>query len=202
MDPYKELGVTPESSEEEIKRRFKTLAQIYHPDKGGNPEKFLLIKECYEILMDPKRKKILDTMGVIKEKTSDREDALQELAALLSQHINNLDPEENDLILEMTKSLEKVRNDTSKKIQNAKNLQNKFKKFSSNLRFKSNKENFLDRFIKYKINQLSVEIVDNTRSLDILDIMESMLSDYEYILIKKLKVDEDGQKIMIELDKK
>lgn len=198
MDPYKELGLTKDSSEEEIKKRFKTLAQIFHPDKGGDPEKFLLIRECYEILMDPKRKKILDTLGVVKEKSSDREEALQELAGLLSQQISNLDPEQNDLIAEMLKSLNRAKDETHNKIQNAKQLQRKFEKFRSNLSFKSDKENFLDRFIRYKIDQLSMEIVDNTKSLEVLKIMEELLSDYDYTLNKKIKINEDGQIIMLE----
>jgi len=198
MDPYKELGLTKDSSEEEIKKRFKTLAQIFHPDKGGDPEKFLLIRECYEILMDPKRKKILDTLGVVKEKSSDREEALQELAGLLSQQISNLDPEQNDLIAEMLKSLNRAKDETHNKIQNAKQLQRKFEKFRSNLSFRSDKENFLDRFIRYKIDQLSMEIVDNTKSLEVLKIMEELLSDYDYTLNKKIKINEDGQIIMLE----
>ena len=198
MDPYKELGLTKDSSEEEIKKRFKTLAQIFHPDKGGDPEKFLLIRECYEILMDPKRKKILDTLGVVKEKSSDREEALQELAGLLSQQISNLDPEQNDLIAEMLKSLNRAKDETHNKIQNAKQLQRKFEKFRSNLSFRSDKENFLDRFIRYKIDQLSMEIVDNTKSLEVLKIMEELLSDYDYTLNTKIKINENGQIIMLE----
>jgi hypothetical protein len=33
-----------------IKQQFRQLAAKHHPDKGGNPERFIAIREAYEIL--------------------------------------------------------------------------------------------------------------------------------------------------------
>ncbi len=46
-DPYKILGVEHGSSEDEVKKAYKTLARKYHPDKGGTAEKFREISEAY-----------------------------------------------------------------------------------------------------------------------------------------------------------
>ena len=32
MDPYKVLGVTPQTSDDDVKRAYRELARKYHPD--------------------------------------------------------------------------------------------------------------------------------------------------------------------------
>lgn len=54
MDPYKELGVTPDATEEEIKSAYRTLAKKYHPDANpkeeGAAEKMNRINAAYAML--------------------------------------------------------------------------------------------------------------------------------------------------------
>ena len=47
-DPYSTLGVSPESSDQEIKKAFRSLAVKYHPDRGGDESKFKEINEAYD----------------------------------------------------------------------------------------------------------------------------------------------------------
>ena len=57
---YDVLGVSTKASADEIKKAFKKLAVKYHPDAGGDEEKFKEISEAYEVLSDPKKKKEYD----------------------------------------------------------------------------------------------------------------------------------------------
>lgn len=51
-EDYEILGLTPTSSEDEVKAAYKRLCLIHHPDKvTGNPEKFIEISEAYQRLM-------------------------------------------------------------------------------------------------------------------------------------------------------
>lgn len=59
-DFYKELGVNPDATDEEIKRAWRSLCSIYHPDKWPDPEnhdkaaeRMADINRAYEILSNP-----------------------------------------------------------------------------------------------------------------------------------------------------
>lgn len=58
MDPYKVLGVTPQTSDDDVKRAYRDLARKYHPDNYiNNPladlaqEKMQEINEAYDAIM-------------------------------------------------------------------------------------------------------------------------------------------------------
>lgn len=59
-DYYSVLELTPSASLEEIKKAYRRLALVYHPDKNGNDPyavaQFTEIKEAYETLTHPAKK--------------------------------------------------------------------------------------------------------------------------------------------------
>lgn len=63
-DYYKILGVEKNSSKDDIKKAFRTLAHKYHPDKkGGDEAKFKEVNEAYSILSDDKKRAEYDSYG-------------------------------------------------------------------------------------------------------------------------------------------
>src|SRR4051812_14749798 len=66
-DYYETLGVPRAATPDEIKKAFRKLARIYHPDvaknKAGAEEKFKAINEAYEVLQDPEKRKRYDELG-------------------------------------------------------------------------------------------------------------------------------------------
>ena len=66
-DYYKILGVDRNASQEEIRKAFYKLAHQYHPDKGGDPEKFKEINEAYQVLSDPVKRAQYDRYGQVFE---------------------------------------------------------------------------------------------------------------------------------------
>lgn len=62
-DYYKILGLSKNASPDEIKRAYRRLAQLHHPDKGGDPQKFKEVNEAYQILSDPQKRSQYDQFG-------------------------------------------------------------------------------------------------------------------------------------------
>jgi molecular chaperone DnaJ len=53
---YEALGLSKNATASEIKNAFKKMAKEYHPDLGGDSEKFKSINEAYQILNDSSKK--------------------------------------------------------------------------------------------------------------------------------------------------
>lgn len=62
-NPYNILEIESNASREEIKKAYRRLVFINHPDKGGDAEKFKKIQGAYEILSDPQKRQNLDQFG-------------------------------------------------------------------------------------------------------------------------------------------
>lgn len=67
-DLYVLLEVTREASDDEIKKSYRRLAMIYHPDRNSSPdaeEKFKEISEAYQVLSDPDKRAHYDRTGAM-----------------------------------------------------------------------------------------------------------------------------------------
>jgi len=63
MGHYETLGVKQGASVDEIRKAYRNLARVNHPDKGGDAEKFKEIGQAYEVLNDPDRRARYDQFG-------------------------------------------------------------------------------------------------------------------------------------------
>lgn len=66
-DYYTILGVNKNASNEDIKKAYRKLAHQYHPDKGGDTEKFKQVSEAYQILSNKDKRAQYDNFGRVFE---------------------------------------------------------------------------------------------------------------------------------------
>lgn len=64
---YKVLGVSKRANEKEIKKAYRKLSRMYHPDKNQGDkeaqEKFVEVANAYESLSDKEKRRVYDTQG-------------------------------------------------------------------------------------------------------------------------------------------
>ena len=182
MNPYTELDVSVTASTEEIKQRYRTLAQMHHPDKGGEEELFKRIKLAYEILSDPIRRKQYDLTGETTT-TNAKDEAIANIVQILLHVVPSFNVDEDDLIkiaeAETRTMLELVDKDIGVTERYIANLE----KVSKKLRIKTNGENILNTFITHQIQQRKQELQNFQRRIKVCNLMLEILKDYEYGLI-------------------
>ena len=184
MNPYDELGVSVHATSEEIRQKYKTLAQIHHPDKGGDEETFKRIKFAYEILSDPIRRTEYDTTGKFGTDTSIKDEALHNLAQMLFGIIPNFNPEHDNLIQLMTNKVTELKQECTSNIDVCNNFVAHLNKIVARLKIKTDNENLLLGFVNTQIDMRKNEFATFTRRIQICDLQFEILKDYEYGLIE------------------
>ena len=179
MNPYTELDVPVDASLETIKQRYRTLAQMHHPDKGGDEELFKRIKLAYEILSDPIRRKQYDITGETTT-TNAKDEAVANIVQILLHVVPNFNVDQDDLIhiaeMETRTMLDLVNKDIGVTERYILNLE----KVLSKLRIKTEGENILSSFIANQVKQRKQELESFQRRIQVCNLMLEILKDYEY----------------------
>ena len=182
MNPYTELDVSVTASTEEIKQRYRTLAQMHHPDKGGNEELFKRIKLAYEILSDPIRRKQYDITGETNT-TNIKDEALSNIIQIILHVVPGFNADNDDLITiaegETRSMLDMVNND----INNTEMQIKKFEVVLKKLRIKTGGENILENIIVKQVQIRKKDLVVFHKNVKVCMLMLEILKDYEYGLL-------------------
>ena len=179
MNPYTELDVPVDASLETIKQRYRTFAQMYHPDKGGDEDIFKRIKLAYEILSDPDRRKQYDITGETTTSNT-KDEAVAKIVQILLHVVPSFNVDQDDLIhiaeMETRAMIGLVIKDIGVTERYIVNLE----KVSKKLRKKTEGENLLNSIVVNQIQQRRQELVTFQHRLRVCNLMIEILKDYEY----------------------
>lgn len=179
MTLYDELELQPDCSFEDIKQQYRTLAMKYHPDHGGDIEKFKRIKFAYEVLSDPNRRKQYDENKTTSEPVNLRTEAIQELASIFNIIVAKFDPNQNLIIL-MNEEIENIRTHNQSIITQGETYIKKLETVKNKLKIKNNEDNILESFIHQQIEWKLKELDIIQKRLSIITLMIDIINNYEY----------------------
>jgi curved DNA-binding protein CbpA len=177
---YDELELPKNCTSEEIKQKYRILAQTHHPDKGGDAEKFKRIKSAYETLSDPVKREHYDSTGDHYDDSNLDAEVYARLSNMVSQYSQQINPEFDDLILQMTFDIHHAQNQTNTAIVDCNALITKLNIVAKKIKLKKEGENILKSFVDKKIKIHHTELVNHKRALIVFARMLEILEDYHY----------------------
>ena len=181
MNLYEELDLPRNCTFEEIKQQYRHLANIHHPDKGGDTEKFKRIKFSYEVLSSPERRKLYDETNTTRETPSAESEAITQLASVFFSVIANVDLHTGNLIDTMRNEIngELMRNEVAI-VQCIKYTENLNVAKQKLIHKKPQEENILLGFLETQITVRTTEMKMFQQRRESINHMMKLLEDYQY----------------------
>ena len=177
---YDELELLKNCTSEEIKQKYRILAQLHHPDKGGDVEKFKRMKLAYEVLSDPIKREHYDSTGDHYSDVNLDSEVMGRLSVMVSQFVQHINPEFDDLILKMRIEIRALQQMTTNAIIECNDLIAKFNIISKKIRLKKEGENLLKLVVDKKVLGLHNEVINHKRGLIVFARMLEVLDDYHF----------------------
>jgi hypothetical protein len=172
MNPYEALSIPPDASEEEIRRAYRKRAAQFHTDNQstGDAEKFKEVCDAEQLLMDPQRRQIYDTTGVILG-----DDPLGDRAIMMVTQIGNEVAAQNpdcNIVEGIREALKTAR-------MNAGHVVWDMKKARENITNRWKRDDILKRVL---LQNLSGTIITVQNELAVIDRALEMLAKSEYAM--------------------
>ena len=182
MNPYEILDLLKTATADEIKTRYRQLAQEHHPDMGGNIDTFVQIKLAYEILSDPIRRKTYDESG-ITEAPVDRikNEAITMIAQLMFDLIPQVNPDVDNIIVIMRKELVQRNNIIVEEIKLIRKRTEHTNKFVTRIKVKDDSENLVMGMVAQRLNQLEQDLARIKHQQSVILRCQEILAEYIYV---------------------
>lgn len=183
MSHYDTLGISPNATQEEIVRAYRSLAIRHHPDAGGNgdSQRFKQIATAYEVLRDSSRRRRYDETG---DDTLPKDEAYQIVVATLYEVVtdaagNQFNLEEIDLIFRVRKQISSMRKKFEQTAEKAHREAEKFRRIAERMESDGG-ENKLRAALLEPAKKMEQESAEAKRRIGVLDECEEILQHYKY----------------------
>jgi len=162
MSLYDDLNIDKNASYSEIKEEYKRMVKSHHPDKkDGNNEKFVELKEKFEVLLSPDRRKKYDETGDTNVNSVENQ-AMQQLSQVFKAVIENSTNVCSDNIIENMKThINNALSRVNKHIDILEDNKKKYIEVKSRMKNNENLISMIDGFLtecNFNIKNLNKEV--------------------------------------------
>ena len=182
--PYEILGLNKDCTKEEIRKRYLELSKVYHPDAGGDKNKFSNINWAYHLLYNEESRYQYDNYGKTRDNRSETENkAISYLLNLFEQTLYHPDFMK-DINKDIVETLNEVVNnhihETKKERKKAKKERKRLEKIRERLSTKDGKESIFINHIDEKIRLTKSKIAEIDDTKEYMEKAIEILSNQEY----------------------
>lgn len=163
---YSILDVDKLADKKTIKNAYRKCAKKNHPDTGGNPERFAVIKRAHDILMDDERRNKYDSTGDESEKSPDN--VLGNIINCIAYHLNTVlgdcaqsgtSPLTVDVVSKISSKMRSTIQENEKNLRITKGVLDFDKKMQGRFKNKNKSNgNIFEDIISHRISSLQMNI--------------------------------------------
>ena len=191
MNPYEILGIDSKSSLKEIKKAYLKKSKETHPDKGGTKEDFQKVKDAYDLLNDPVRKRKFDETGNIEDARA-KVNHYHEIQRLFLYKLEDELAISFDLIEDMLFDINDTINDANLAIIKKDKEIQKITKFRNKIvKKKDDGFNIFEDIITGKINMLNDEKIIHIEAIKRMGEIRKIINEYTCVKESDTKVSLD-----------
>ena len=183
MNLYEILGLPGDASEADIKRAYRDLSKVHHPDVGGDETKFVEINTAYKILSDAKRRSRYDEDGTFEDEALER----SQMQAFMSQGfevflMSQAAQREGVNVKEaLTESFIEQRAGADKAVAECRTAMKVLEKIKGRITRKDDGDNLFAGIIDHHLAKLAPQIEDIEAKKRIADMAIEEMGNYETI---------------------
>jgi curved DNA-binding protein CbpA len=169
---YDALGVDRNATLDQIKKAFRQKAQKCHPDRGGQVDEFQTLREAYEVLKDPERRKRYDKTGLADKPKDKRAEAFQKVSELLAHFLETNSFENMDYMAIMKNQIANTQASAKRDIKAANKSINRIKRL-----LKSTQGELPIMVLDAKLSKLNEHIASREHALEMMNIASEIVED-------------------------
>ena len=185
--PYEELGINKNATPEEIKTKFREKAKEFHPDAGGDSNKFDRLRKAKDLLQDPVRRLHYDETGEVLEDSSEnsiytraRNDFIKLVLEIIKSPACADQGGNIDFIGSAKMALDKGRKDCQNQIEKITGGGKYCNKIKSKFTYKDNKTDIIKELFESMEREESARLRGLKDDLRNLEMVEEMFKNYSY----------------------
>ena len=188
-NPYEELNLSKDATGDQIKKAYRNLSKLHHPDinKNKDTSKFRDIQQAYDILQDEEKRKHFDETGLLpdeQEENTIKGKTRENLYNLVKQILNDKNFIQRYNNIDFINTILDIINNNKIKIEEAKKSVTEYcetmKLILDKFNYKGESNDFIKEIIEVSIKEKAGQVQSMEIELKVLTLMKELIKEYDY----------------------